>query len=173
MNHYLDWCPGLKAAAGFTLDGGIPNRRLMQVYVLIVIAALGVGVPYLLLFEPTPPPSWIIAERIDSQKSPETFIEIEEQDLLEYPQLAMVIQQAEWSSGPEVWITPSGVWITNLWPPLKMTHEEGREIIAFLGGEYKDTVETYLFKIWFSRNLYTIRIEFSEEGPSTFSIKTR
>jgi len=153
---YMSWCPGIEAAAHFIPDKEISNKRLMQVYVLITIAALGVGVPYLLYFEPEPPPSWIIAERDDSSG---TFIEIEKEDLMEHLKLAVAIEQADAALvRPGVVVSPQGLWI-------KMTHDEGREIVALLGGEYKATVKTYFFKVWLNGNLYRIHIEFGKEPP--------
>lgn len=150
---YMGWCPGIEAAARFIPDKEIPRTH---VYILISIAALGVGVPYLLFFEPEPSPAWIIADISGSQTSPGTFIKIAEEDLVEYFKLAAAIEQADAAEvRPGVLVEPHGLWI-------KMTHDEGREILAFLGGEYKTTVKTYFFKVWLNGNLYRIHIEFEE-----------
>lgn len=129
------------------------NNRFL---ILIVVAALGLGIPYLLLYEPKPPPAWITVETISS--SSETFIEVEEQDLLKYPKLATAIQRTFWES-------PSG---TSEIPGLmiKMTHDEGVALVTFLGGEHKNIVKTYFFKIQLNGNLYGIYMEFSEQRPS-------
>ena len=153
---YMGWCPGVRAAARFIPDKDISNKRLMQSYVLITIAALGVGVPYLLYFEPEPPPSWIIAERGGSSG---TLIEIGEEDLSKYFKLAVAIEQADAALvRPGLRGSSQGLWI-------KMTHDEGKEIVALLGGEYKTTVKTYFFKVWLNGNLYRIHIEFGKEPP--------
>lgn len=124
--------------------------------ILIVIAALGLGITYLLLLEPKPPPAWITVETISS--SSETFIEVEEQDLMKYPKLATAIHQTVWES-------PSGISeIPGLM--IKMTHDEGVALVTFLGGEYKKIVKTYFFKIRVNGDLYGIYIEFSEKRPS-------
>jgi len=111
-----------------------------------------------LYFEPEPPPSWIIAYESGTRTSPGTLIEIGEEDLSKYLKLAGVIKQADDAVRPGVLRSPPG-------PMLKMTHDEGREIVALLGGEYKDTVKTYSFKVWVEGKVYSIRIDFAEEPP--------
>lgn len=150
-----NWYPGIESTKRFMPEREIPK---IHVYVLIIIAALGVGFPYLLFFEPEPSPAWIIADISGSQTSPGTFIKIAEEDLVEYFKLAAAIEQADAAEvRPGVLVEPHGQWI-------KMTHDEGREIVAFLGGEYKTTVKTYFLKVWLNGNVYRIHIEF-EEAP--------
>ena len=165
---YMSWCPGIKSTARFTPNKEIP---ITHVYVLIIIVALGVSVPYLLFFQPTRLPAWIIAEKIGPTKEYVTIIEddtlkreyvifiygvfFNEQDLSEYPKLAMAIQQADSASRPGVDITPSGPWI-------EMTYEEAKALMSLLGDEYMITAKTYVYNIGLNGNLYRIIICFGE-----------
>ena len=152
---YMGWCPGVKSASRF-----IPEKEIHRThgYLLVIIVALGFSVPYLLYFEPEPPPSWIIAYESGTQTSPGTLIKIGEEDLSKYLKLAAVIKQADDAVRPGVLRTPPG-------PMVKMTHDEGREIVALLEDEYKDTVKTYSFKVWVEGKVYSIRIDFAKEPP--------
>jgi len=45
---YMSWCPGIKSAAQLKPNKEIP---ITHVYVLIIIVALGVSVPYLYMLQ--------------------------------------------------------------------------------------------------------------------------
>jgi hypothetical protein len=163
---YKGWCPGIKSASGFIPDKEIP---IAQVYALIIIAALGISVPYLLFFQPTHLPAWIIAEKIeapiyaiieeDTSKLVSGIIIfntfINEQVLSENPKLAMAIRQADSASGPGFDITPPGPWI-------KMAYDEAKALMSLLRDEHMITGKTHVYKIELKGNWYRIIICFGE-----------
>jgi hypothetical protein len=163
---YVGWCPSTGSAARFTPNNVDTTKRLIKVFTPIMIASLFVA-SQILLRKPTYPPSWIIAERIAEPEYPEEYVSIEESELSNHPFLTEAIEEADRAPQPSIQVTPSGTWISGLSLRLasKMTNEEGRELLDFLGGEYKKEVEAYTFKIRLDGDYYHIFIEFGEGTP--------
>jgi len=161
---YFGWCPGTGSAARFTVYKVYSTKKLVKAFTPIVIASLFV-VSQVLLRKPIYPPSWIIAERIAEPEHPEEYVSIEESELSNHPLLAEAIEEADRAPKPSIWVTPSGMWFSDLRLALRMTNEEGRELLDFLGGEYMKEVEAYTFKIKLDGGYYHIFIEFGEGTP--------
>jgi hypothetical protein len=161
---YMGWCPGTGSAARFTPNKVDMTKRLIKVFTPIMIASLFVA-SQILLRKPIYPPSWIIAERIAEPEHPEEYVSIEENELSNHPLLVEAIEEADWAPRPRIWVTPSGTWISGLRLASRMTNDEGREPLDFLGGEYKKEVEAYAFKIRLDGDYYHIFIEFGEGTP--------
>jgi hypothetical protein len=163
---YVGWCPSTGSAARFTPNNVDTTKRLIKVFTPIMIASLLVA-SQILLRKPTYPPSWIIAERIAEPEYPEEYISIEESELSNHPFLTEAIEEADRAPQPSIQVTPSGTWISGLSLRLasRMTNEEGRELLDFLGGEYKKEIESYTFKIRLDGDYYHIFIEFGEGTP--------
>ena len=161
---YMGWCPGTRSAARFTPTKVDTTERLIKVFTPIMIASL-LLVSQILLRKPAYPPSWIIAERIAEPERPEEYVFIEENELSDHPLLAEAIEEADHVTKPRIWVTPSGTWISSLRLASRMTNEEGRELLDFLGDEYKKEVESYTFKIRLDGDYYHIFIDFGEGTP--------
>ena len=161
---YMGWCPGTGSAAHFTPNKVDTTKRLIKVFTPIMIASLFVA-SQILLLKPTYPPSWIIAERIAEPEHPKEFVSIEESELSNHPLLAEAIEEVDRAPKPSIWVTPSGMWFSDLRLASRMTNEEGRELLDFLGGEYKKEIEAYTFKIRLDGGYYHIFIEFGEGTP--------
>ena len=162
---YMGWCPGTGSAARFTTNKVYSTKRLIKAFTPIVIASLFVASQILLLLKPTYPPSWILAEKIAKPEPSDEYISIEESKLSNHPMLAEAIEEADRDPKPDIRVTNSGMWISDLRLALRMTNEEGRELLGFLGGEYKKEIEAYFFKIRLDGGYYHIFIEYGEGTP--------
>lgn len=162
---YMGWCPGTGSAARFTANKAYSTKKLIKAFTPILIASLFVASQILLLLKPTYPPSWIIAEKIAEPEHPEEYVSIEESELSNHPMLAEAIEEADRAPKPSIWVTNSCMCISGLRLASRMTNEEGRELLDFLGGEYKKEIEAYTFKIRLDGSYYHIFIEFGEGTP--------
>lgn len=162
---YFGWCPGTGSAARFTAYKAYSTKKLIKAFTPIVIASLFVASQILLPLKPTYPPSWIMAERIAEQEPSEEYVSVEGRELSNHPMLAEAIRETDRAPEPDVWITNSDMWFSDLRLALRMTNEEGRELLDFLGGEYKKEIESYAFKIRLDGSYYHIFIEFGEGTP--------
>ncbi|GAF67327.1 unnamed protein product [marine sediment metagenome] len=138
------------------------GKRSTKILALTIVASIAFSLSIALFIKAKPLPAWIIAEKIISEKLPEKYVEINEEDVSMFPQLAEAIQNADdarWVSpitGLATEISPSG-------PMLKMDHESGRTLLELLGGDYQNKIKTYNFTIRVNNNYYTLEMLFSNE----------
>ena len=118
----------------------------------------------ILFFKAKPFPAWILAEKIVSEEPPEEYVEIHEQDLSRFPQLAEAIQNADDAYRIDP-VTGLGIHRTPPGPMLKMDHENGRALLSLLGGEYQNKIKSYNFRVKVNDTYYILEMIFASEPP--------
>ena len=102
-------------------------------------------------------PAWIMAGRFNRTWYPETIIKVTDIDSSKLPKLVDAILKADNADG--LGHTPREM--------LKLSNDEAREIIKFLGGKYSSDRKNYWFEINLDEKLYSVSIIFSSEQPVT------
>jgi len=102
-------------------------------------------------------PAWVMAGRFNRTWYPETIIKVTEIDSSKLPKLVDAILKAD---------NADSLGHTRL-EMLKLSNDEAREIIKFLGGKYSSDRKNYWFEINLDEKLYSVSIIFSSEQPVT------
>ena len=130
-------------------------------FVVILGLALALGIfgiyDYYSRKESSDIPAWIMAGRFNRTWYPEMIIKVADIDSSKLPKLVDAILKAD---------NADSLGHTRL-EMLKLSNDEAREIIKFLGGKYSSDRKNYWFEINLDEKLYSVSIIFSSEQPVT------
>ena len=134
--------------------------KKVNLFVVLLGLALALGIfgiyDYYSRKESSDIPAWIMAGRFNRTSHPETIIKVTEIDSSKLPKLVDAILKAD---------NAHSVGLAHPLGMLKLSNDEAREIIKFLGGKYSSDRKDYWFEINLDEKLYSVNIIFSSEQP--------